>query len=394
MRHIILVFISCGMTLMSYAQNLKNIQHKITSKYFQEQRIIQMHLPKEYSKEERLPVIYVFDAQWDTYFNLTTSTIDYLIEIKKIPKSIIVGIHSENRQFEFTAKIVNDNWDMPHLGGARFLEKHLSEEVIPLLNRDYNTENFRIGIGHSLGATFVLNSLIDSPSLFNAYISISPNLQIDDEEITLKIQRNIQQVKKLNKFLYTTIGSEGNPDTMFLPYVKKLDTLMQANKSEVFNWNFSILKELDHATTPIESIDRGLLELAKKWKLSEIEKERISKSLNVVKEFNSFYINLSKWTGYSVIPSKNDYYSFSGILEAKKNYYDAINIYKSAIEKFPSESRFYNCVAENMIKLENKKGAKTYLHLALKILKNETFEYADDKTYFEKLYKKNLEKIN
>ncbi len=394
MRHVILVFICLGMALMTYAQNPKNVLHKITSKHFKEQRIIQVHLPKNYSKEERLPVIYVFDAQWDTYFNLTTSTIDYLIETRKFPKSIIVGIHSEKRQFEFTAKIVNDNWDMPHLGGAKFLEKHLSEEVIPLLNRDYNTENFRIGIGHSLGATFVLNSLIDSPSLFNAYISISPNLQIDDEEVTLKIQRNIQQVKKSNKFLYTTIGNEGNPDTMFLPYIKRLDTVMQTNKSEAFNWNFSILKELDHATTPLESIDRGLLELAKKWKLSEIEKERIGKSKNVVKEFNSFYNDLSEWTGYTITPSKNDYYSFSGFLETNKNYANAINIHKSAIQNFPSESKFYNCVAENMMKLENKKGAKTYLHLALKILENETFEYADDKTYFEKLYKKNLEKIN
>lgn len=382
------------MTLMNYAQNPKNIQHEITSKYFQEQRIIQVHLPKKYSKEERLPVIYVFDAQWDTYFNLTTSTIDYLIETRKFPKCIVVGIHSEKRQFEFTAKIVNDNWDMPHLGGAKYLEKHLNEEVIPLLNRDYNTENFRIGIGHSLGGTFVLNSLIDSPSLFNAYISISPNLQIDDEEVTLKIQRNIQQVNKLNKFLYTSMGNEGNPDTMFLPYVKRLDTIMQKNKSEMFNWNFSILKELDHATTPLESIDRGLLELAKKWKLSEIEKERIRRSHNVVKEFDSFYINLSKWTGYSVIPSKNDYYSFVRFLELEKEYKKAIDFYKSAIKEIPSESRFYNGVAENMLKLDDKKNAKTYLQEALKILKNETFEHADDKTYFEKLYKNNLEKIN
>ena len=394
MKHIILVFLCLGIALNLSAQNSKNIQHKIASKYFNGEREIQVHLPKKYDKDERLPVIYIFDAQWDTYFNLTTSVIDYLIETKEFPRSIVVGIISEKRQYELTPEPVNEDWKMPSLGGAKLLENHIKNEIAPLLKQQYNTASFRVGIGHSLGGTFVLNSLVDSPKLFNAYIAISPNLQIDDEEIILKLQRNISKITNSNKFIYTTIGTEGNPDSMFLPLVKKLDSIFQNHHSNHFNWKVSIYSGFNHATSPLESIHNSLLKLSKKWKISEKQKKEIINSKNVLAKFNEFYQNLSDWTGYSVIPSKNDYYSFSGFLETNKKYYDAINIYKSAVKIFPSESRFYNCIAENMMKLKNKKGAKTYLHKALNILKNEKFEYTNDKTYFEKLYKKNLEKIN
>lgn len=393
MKRILLTLFCLGVGIQIAAQDKRNLLHTMESAYFKTKRTVQVHLPKKYTKEERLPVIYVFDAQWDTYFNLTTAVVDYLTETREFPRSIVVGIHSEKRQYELTPTPVNEDWQMPSLGGAKLLENHILHEVAPWLQLEYNTQAFTIGIGHSLGGTFVLNSLVDNKTLFNAYIAISPNLQIDDEEISLKIQRNILQLKQTNTFVFTTMGTQGNPDSMFLPYLQRLDAVVKKHNTSHFNWNFSVYPDFNHATSPMESIHRGLLKLAKKWHISQTQKEQIANSKDPLLGFLGFYKELSNWTGYQITPSKNNYFEMAGFLENKNKHKAVIALYKNATTHFPTVSRFYNNIAENMLKLGATTEAKTYLERALKVLEKENFDYAGDKPYFKNLYTKNLKKI-
>lgn len=394
MRHLLLIFY-LGINSILFSQTARDTTYTIQSKAFNDQREFLVHLPKKMKFNERLPVIFVFDAQWDTYYDLVVSSVDYLIDVKAFPRSIVIGIKNKKRQYELTPAPVNEDWKVPSLGGAKFLENHLLNEVIPFLKKEYDIENFRIGLGHSLGGTFVLNSLVDNTNLFNAYIAISPNLQLDDEEITLKIKQNISSIKNTNKFFYVTMGTSGNPETMFLPYVKKLDSIIKPyNNDNNFNWVFKILENYNHATTPLKSIQSSLLSLGEKWKISKKNKDEMIRSKDVLNQFKSFYISLSRWTGYKVKPLKNDYYNFIGALENNKKYEDAIKICKYATENHPNQSIFYNSIAENLMKLGNKTDAKSYLNSALKILEKESFDYPNDKIYFKELYINNMNKID
>ncbi|MBG6129017.1 putative alpha/beta superfamily hydrolase [Aquimarina sp. EL_43] len=395
MRQLLYILFCVGFVLTIKAQETNDVIHKIDSEYFKEQREIKVHLPKKVDTTERLPVIYVFDAQWSPFFKLTTSIIDYLIEIKELPKSIVVGVNSNKRQYELTPEPVNEDWKIPSLGGAKFLENHLTHEVIPMIDRLYHPAPFRTAIGHSLGGTFVLNSIVDNPKLFNAYIAISPNLQIDDEEIVLKIQRNIDKIKKLNKFVFTTIGNKGKPDIDFLPSVKKLDALLQDHNSKTFSWQFSVYDGFTHATIPTESIHRGILEVSKKWEISEEQKEKMLNTGNVLTNFDNFYKNLSNWTGYTNIPSFDDVYDFGYFLEKKEMYAEAVALYKLELKNYPQKSQLYNKIGENLVKTKNDKQAKEYFDLALTILEKEkdTFEYEGTYEYYKNVYDKNSKKI-
>lgn len=73
------------------------------------------------------------------------------------------------------------------LGGADTLITHLKEEVLPEINKRYSTNNYNIAIGHSLGTTFAIYSLIHAPEIFQAVIAISPNLYYDHEQILNEI---------------------------------------------------------------------------------------------------------------------------------------------------------------------------------------------------------------
>ncbi len=389
-----LLFLLCFFIAGTNLAQVNDFSHKIQSKYFETKRTIKIHLPKNFNKTERLPVIFILDAQWDTYFKLTTSIIDYLIETNEFPRCIIVGVNSENRQYEFTPEPINEDWKVPNLGGAKLLESHIENEVVHFLEQVYNIESYRIVIGHSLGATFVLNSSVDRPNLFNAYIAISPNLQIDNEEIINKIQRYGKELSNSKKFIYTSLGTDGNPESIFLESAKKLDLIMMEHNSSTLNWNFSIYQGINHATSPTESIHNSLLLLAKKWRIPEIEKIEIACSPNVVDQFNNFYKKLSNWTGYTVLPSQTDLYNFAAFLEERAQFNDAINLYKSALELYPSESKLFYCIAIDLKKLDMKKEAELYLLRALKVLKDEKIENPKDKKFFKNLYKRNLENLN
>ncbi len=340
-KYFLLILLCLGVNILGFSQTQRDTIYTIKSISFNTEREFQVHLPKKIESNEYLPIIFVFDAQWDAYYNLVISTIDYLVEVRELPKSIVVGINSEKRQYERTPTPVNEDWKVPNLGGAKYLEEHLVSEVIPFLEQKYKVANFRMGIGHSLGGTFVINSLIDNQELFNVYIAISPNLELDDEEIILKIQRNLSNIENLNKLFFVTIGNSGNPDTQFLTPVKKLDAILKTHNNDDFNWNFRVLNDYNHATTPLASLQEALLFISKKWKMTPVKIEKIIKSEDVLMEFKAFYKDLSQWTGYIINPKIYDYFNFIRVLEANQQYQDAIILYKDAIKNYPSQSRFY-----------------------------------------------------
>ena len=96
MRYLLCIICCFAISSTFFAQSQRDTIYNIPSKAFNTQREFKVHLPKKMTTNERLPVIFVFDAQWDVYYDLVTSNIDYLTEIKAFPKSIVVGINHKN----------------------------------------------------------------------------------------------------------------------------------------------------------------------------------------------------------------------------------------------------------------------------------------------------------
>ncbi len=84
---------------------------------------------------------------------------------------ILVGINTEDRYYEFLTK--NNHPETlqrysPPIGGADKLLAHLETEVEPYIkNKIKRIQDYRIAIGHSLGATFAMYASMKSKSLFD-----------------------------------------------------------------------------------------------------------------------------------------------------------------------------------------------------------------------------------
>ena len=66
-------------------------------------RSIFIQLPKDYGKvNKRYPLIVLFDAQDQTLYDYTSSTIDRLTWTSDIPEAIFVGVMQKDRSKEFS----------------------------------------------------------------------------------------------------------------------------------------------------------------------------------------------------------------------------------------------------------------------------------------------------
>ena len=129
---------------------------KFHSAILNEDRTIFIALPDGYNNQtKKYPVLYMVDGQWN--FNHTAQTLAWLSRCDAgiIPHTIVVGIHTgENRERDLTR---TQNKENKTGGGADIFYKFLKEELIPFIDKNYSTYNYRVLGGVSFRGT-VCNS--------------------------------------------------------------------------------------------------------------------------------------------------------------------------------------------------------------------------------------------
>ena len=97
---------------LSYSQNIdslytKRINDTILSKILNQNRSIDIQLPRSYDNdlEKKYPLMIVLDG--DYMFNLVSGSVDYLSYWGDIPENIVVGINQINSRFQDTSVLDN-----------------------------------------------------------------------------------------------------------------------------------------------------------------------------------------------------------------------------------------------------------------------------------------------
>ena len=114
--------------------------HVIQSDAFDDERTITVYLPPSYYEypEDKFTVTYVLDGHFDPFIDLGVKTIEYNTYMYKYTPTIVVGIHAKARGWEFSSPRPGNKYDEEYQGGrAPELQRHLGEEVIPLVDSLY-----------------------------------------------------------------------------------------------------------------------------------------------------------------------------------------------------------------------------------------------------------------
>jgi predicted alpha/beta superfamily hydrolase len=241
--------------------------HVIPSKAFGSDRKITVHLPPSYAEDSTraFPVAYLFDGQFEPYLAMVSGMMDYYSQTNDGVEMIIVAVHTDDRFEEFVPEAKTDPDDRKTYSTR--LTESLEEEVFPFVSSHYRTTDFKLGIGHSLGGTFLLYEAFRDHSPFAAIIAASPNTTVND--MTKMIPQYLDQAPEMTTFLYITGGDTDLMEEAFLNSTMQIDSAISARKAVYPDWNFQQYVHANHMETFPQTFNDGYLLFSQKWNLSE-----------------------------------------------------------------------------------------------------------------------------
>ena len=278
---------------ISFAQsNTDTLDYTFYSKTFNDERTISVFLPPAYIDDKtskNFAVAYVFDGQFSPYFNMVNSMISYYEQSDEGVPLIVVSIHSKKRWGEFVP--IDESKESTSIQGADKLSLFLKDEVIPYIDSNYRTKDFKIGIGHSLGGTFVVNEIVKENSIFNAVIAASPNLRMYNEQILNNASKYFENSPDNHRFIYTSAGDFGAMENGFRKSVMKLDSICLNADLKNMYWNFLSLENHNHMTTFVPTFNYGYIALSSQLMLLNEQLLQMTEKPNssITEDLKKFY---------------------------------------------------------------------------------------------------------
>ena len=199
----------------------------IQSSKLGEERQIKIQLPRGYNadSDKTYPIFIVLDG--DYMFEAVAGNVDYHSYWEDMPESIVVGINQLDKRFDDC--MYSEQNSLPIETGASFFE-FIGMELVPYIENTYRAGNFRVAVGHGETANFINYYVLKPQPLFQAYISISPELapnMIDYlPEVLSKIQskifyylantnNDVKSIKRMTEVLNTDINAIDNKNVVY-----------------------------------------------------------------------------------------------------------------------------------------------------------------------------------
>lgn len=180
MKKISLVIFLATISIVANTQNEESIligkKTTFFSNILKENRKIWIYNPGQTAinpiADKRYPVIYILDGE--AHFLSTVGMIQQLSQANGntiLPEMIVVGIENTNRLRDLTPSLVTPDNNAKVNPFVNFLET----ELMPYVDKNYNTAPYRILVGHSLGG---LTAIAFLPIQLNYLMHTWPLIQV------------------------------------------------------------------------------------------------------------------------------------------------------------------------------------------------------------------------
>ena len=225
------------------------IYETIYSDKLKEDRQLKILLPRGYNNEDskKYPLIIVFDG--DYLFEAVTGNADYFSYWEDMPEVIVVGIKQDGKRYDDC--MYSEQNSLPVETGVAFFE-FIGMELVPYLDNKFKTENFRVAVGHGETANFIDYYLLKDAPLFQAYISISPDLAPNMGQYLT--DRFMGYDKKV--FYYLATSSNDVPSIK--EKVESLHKGISAIDNKNLLYNFDNFEGPSHYSLPAHAIPKAL----------------------------------------------------------------------------------------------------------------------------------------
>ncbi|MBK8813480.1 MAG: tetratricopeptide repeat protein [Acidobacteria bacterium] len=307
-----------------------HFQHTIESTVLGEKRTILVHIPPTYARSnKRYPVVYMTDAHAPQNA-MMAGIAEQQAWGGMMPEVIIVGLQNIDRSRDLTP--TNDGKG-GRVGGADKFLRFIETEVIPLVERDYRTQPFRLVAGHSLGGLFAVYSFVARPDLFNAYIAASPVLHRDDNFVVKRAAELLKQDRDWKKSMFISIADE--PD--YLGGFNAFQDLLRKSKPKNFAFEFRQFKDENHASGVLPAYYAGFRKIFEGW---------TPPVGGTIADLENHYKKLSARFGYP-IPVPEDILNRAAYAMLNANRFEeAIALFKKNVATYPDSANVYDSLGD------------------------------------------------
>lgn len=338
--------------LQSYSQAKYT---SVSSQILGEDREIKILLPRGYSSDDdkAYPVIYVFDG--DYLFEAVAGIVDYYAYWEDMPEAIVVGINqSETRSDDL---FYSEQNSLPIESGAEFFE-FIGKELIPHIEKNYKTEPFRAAIGHGETANFINYYLIRQNSVFNAYVSISPDLALDMEKYLAERLKTIEQ----KIFYYLAVSTADVKHIM--EGSASLNKTLNGIENTNLLYTFNEVEGPTHYAMPAHAIPKALESIF--FIFQPISKKEYNESIlkldtSPVEYLEQKYEEIKTMFGIDKQISINDFKAIAAAIKKKEKWEYYEDLSKLAKKNYPDTvlPKYYLGLYQENIG-ESKKAMKTF----------------------------------
>jgi predicted alpha/beta superfamily hydrolase len=241
-------FVFSVLCLVSFSAFSQKITDTIHSQKLNEDRVIQVSVPENYKKNpgKKYPLLVLLDG--DYLFEAFNGALAYGSYWDDLPEMIVVGISQDKtREQDCT---VDADTGLPSEKGEKFFE--FIGEVVGSIEKQYRIAPFKIIAGHDVTAGFMNFYLYKDQPLFNAYISMSPELPTDMEK---RIPERLAVIEQ--PLFYYQSTADGDLKKM-QTRIKELDTEAKKISKATLNYGFDEFKGASHYSLVLHSIPSAL----------------------------------------------------------------------------------------------------------------------------------------
>ena len=305
-----------------------NAGTKITihSSVLNEDRTFYISLPASYNlyPKAHYPVLYASDGPG--FFPMISGQVNFLSDnFSIIPQMIVVCIDNPQRGRDLIPPFNPGSGSRPNDTarpgkqrmkgeGDRYL-KMIKEDIIPYVESHYSTAPYRIFCGHSLGGLTAFNALLKFPEIFQAYIAISPSLQVGNGWAIRTADSVFQQGARFSKKLFYSDGNEG---AGFHKNQLRMDSLLKEKRLTDFAYTYVHYENETHLSEPVKALYDGLRFLYPDW-YPNLDMDKAT----AYRDIAAHYDALSKRYGYIIKPPEKYMDRYAHDLLAKPEKTDA-----------------------------------------------------------------------
>jgi len=327
----------------------------ISSQLLGEDRELKILLPRGYSQDDdkAYPVIYVFDG--DYLFETVAGNVDYYAYWEDIPESIVVGINQVESRSEDL--MYSEQNSLPVESGADFFE-FVGKELIPFIENNYKTEQFRVAVGHGETANFINYYLVRNNPVFNAYVAVSPDLAADMKGY---LEERLNAVEE--KIFYYLAVSD-NDISHIMDDAKALDKTLKSIENSNLLYTFSEYSGPSHYAMPAHAVPKALESIF--FVYQPISKEEYNQSIlkletSPVEYLEQKYDEIKTLFGIEKKILINDFKAIAAAIKKKEKweyYKDLSKLAKSNYPETVLPSYYLGLYQENIG--ESKRAMKTF----------------------------------